>query len=72
MTPWLTDLELRDATHRTRPSAQARVLTGMGVTFRRRPDGSLLVGRDAISAALMGGKAVATPVANGLNWSKSA
>ncbi len=68
MTPWLTDVELREATRRTRPSAQARVLATLGVPYRRRPDGTLLVGRDAMVGALAGRRA--PPTTNGLNWSK--
>lgn len=67
-TPWLTDAELQDATHRTRPTAQAKALKALGVPFGRRLDGTLLVGRDAMASALAGHK---TPVAaNGPRWSK--
>jgi hypothetical protein len=70
---WLSDDELRHATHRARPSAQAKALQRMGVPFQRRPDGSLLVGRAAMTAALSG-SAIVNPKspANGLNWSKRA
>lgn len=70
-TPWLTDAELVDATHRRQPHAQARALSRMGVPYRKRPDGTLLVGRDALIAAI---STTATPrtAANGLNWSKTA
>jgi hypothetical protein len=72
-TPWLSDNELVDATHRKIPSAQARALTRIGVTFHRRPDGTLLVSREAVAAALRGGAIVDTKApANGLNWSKRA
>lgn len=77
--PWLTDAELRDATHRTMPSAQARVLAGWGVRFVRRPDGTLLVIRAALESALAGAAQNAAdqspagaPSANGINWSKRA
>jgi hypothetical protein len=71
---WLSDDELAEATHRRRFTAQARALERMGVPFVRRPDGSLLVGRDAMEAALSRGGAIVgtqTP-ANGLTWSKRA
>jgi hypothetical protein len=35
--------ELKALTDRERPSAQARVLAGLGIPHRRRPDGSLIV-----------------------------
>ena len=59
-TPWLTDAELIDATHRRQPCAQARALAGMGVPFLRRPDGTLLVSRQALEAALSGAPAATT------------
>jgi len=71
----LTDEELLSLTHLRRPSAQARALRAMGVPYRPRPDGTLLVGRLAAGRALAG----PTPVdpqrqaaANGLRWSKTA
>ncbi|WP_366103024.1 DUF4224 domain-containing protein [Ottowia sp.] len=68
--PWLTELELRDATHRVRPSAQARALQSMGVPFRRRLDGTLLVGREAIARVL---EAKESPLPSARpNWSKPA
>ena len=70
-TSWLSDRELADATHRKQPSAQARVLTGWGVPFRRRPDGTLLVGRAAMEAALAGSSRPAQ-ASNGIQWRKSA
>lgn len=71
--PWLSDAELVDATHRARPSAQARALDRIGVHYVRRPDGSLLVSRDALEAVLRGGAIVGTQTpANGLKWSKRA
>ncbi|MFN7341578.1 MAG: DUF4224 domain-containing protein [Opitutia bacterium] len=39
----LTDQELRDLTRRKRRSAQIRVLIALGVPYRQRPDGSLVV-----------------------------
>lgn len=72
-TPWLTDDEVREATCRRQPSAQARALQRMGVPFIRRPDGSLLVGRQAIERALAGAATMGgQPASNGLTWSKSA
>ncbi len=35
--------DLQTLTDRERPSAQARVLTRLGIPHRRRPDGSLIV-----------------------------
>lgn len=52
MSLWLSDTELVEATHRRQPARQARVLEDMGVPYRRRPDGTLLVGRAAMEAAL--------------------
>lgn len=86
-TPWLTDAELIDATHRRQPCAQARALAGMGVPFLRRPDGTLLVSRQALEAALSGAPAVTSthpptsrwahnaadaPASNGIRWSTRA
>ncbi len=68
--PWLTDDELRAATHRRRPLAQARALSAIGVPFKRRPDGTLLVGREAITSALSGAGSARPPPANGLIWSR--
>lgn len=70
-TGWLSDAELADATHRKQPSAQARVLTGWGVPYRRRPDGTLLVGRAALDAALAGASRPAQ-ASNGIKWSRHA
>ena len=39
----LTQTEIAEITARERPTAQARVLAGMGIPYRRRPDGSLVV-----------------------------
>lgn len=73
-TPWLTDNELIDATHRRQFTAQARALQRMGVPFVRRPDGSLLVSREALDAVLCRGTVLSFVQAptNGLNWSKRA
>lgn len=77
MTPTLhlTDEELLSLTHLRRPTAQARALRAMGVPYRTRPDGTLLVGRTAADRALTG-PAPAAPTqqaaANGLRWSRTA
>lgn len=74
MTPThLSDNELIEVTHRRMPSAQARALTQMGVPHKRRPDGTLLVGRTALERALCS----VTPdkaqdACNGINWTKRA
>ena len=39
----LTDAQLIDITGKVRPSAQARVLQAMGIPFRRRPDGKVVI-----------------------------
>ncbi len=71
----LTDDELLSLTHLRRPSAQARALQVMGVPYRTRPDGTLLVRRIAAERALAG-RAPAEPqrqaAANGLRWSRTA
>lgn len=68
---WLTDEEVADATHRRQPARQAKVLEQLGVPFQRRPDGTLLVGRAAMEAALAGAR-IASTQANGLKWSTHA
>ena len=72
MTLWLSDAEVADATHRRQPASQAKMLERMGVPYQRRPDGTLLVGRTAMEAALAGSTMPAKASANGLNWSKLA
>jgi hypothetical protein len=67
--PWLSDEELIDVTHRRKPSAQARALAHLGVPHRRRPDGTVLVSRAAVDAALQGPIVNHHSAANGLNWS---
>ena len=42
----LTRAEIEELTERRRPAAQARVLRALGIDFRVRPDGSLLVLRE--------------------------
>jgi hypothetical protein len=70
-TTWLTDEEVADVTRRRQPCAQARVLSGWGVPHRRRPDGTLLVGRAAVEAALTGARQQAG-ASNGINWRRQA
>ena len=56
-------------------AAQARALRAMGVPFRTRPDGTLLVGRIAAERALAGPVPVEPQrqaAANGLRWSRTA
>jgi hypothetical protein len=50
----LTDAEIAAITERERPKAQAKVLDALGVPYRPRPDGSLVVSRAAAQAALGG------------------
>lgn len=50
--PWLSEAELVKMTGKTKPSAQARALDAMGVPYRRRLDGKLIVGRAALERTL--------------------
>lgn len=51
--PELTDDEVKRATRPLKqPAAQARFLKRLGVHVRRRPDGTLLVGRAQYEAIL--------------------
>lgn len=68
---WLSDDELRRLTHRERYTAQARVLDSWGVPYRRRPDGTLLVGRAALDAALTG-QSRPSQASNGIQWRRTA
>lgn len=43
---FLTASELEELTHRKYPAWQARELTKLGIPFRRRTDGTLVVLRD--------------------------
>jgi hypothetical protein len=70
-TLWLSDAEVADATRRKQPAAQARVLDDWRVPYRRRPDGTLQVGRAAMEAALSGATMRDQPAGNGLNWSRA-
>jgi hypothetical protein len=47
----VTPQDLKTLTDRERPSAQARVLSRLGVPHRRRPDGSLIVLRCHLGTA---------------------
>jgi hypothetical protein len=47
----VTPQDLKTYTGRERPSAQARVLSRLGIPHRRRPDGSLIVLRCHIDTA---------------------
>jgi hypothetical protein len=51
----LTAEELEDLTRKRRPSAQARVLNGMGIEFKYRGDGSLAVDREHYEQIMGGG-----------------
>lgn len=53
------DAELVALTHRTRPSAQVRVLRAMGIEHRVRPDGTVAVSRAHVEH-LLGGKTSGT------------
>lgn len=48
----LSELDVRELTGKTRPSAQVRALQVMGIPYVRRPDGSLAVHRANVDAAL--------------------
>lgn len=48
----LTPEELVDLTKRQRSNAQAKVLRHLGIEFKPRPDGSLVVARASVDAAL--------------------
>lgn len=50
----LTPDELRDLTGKLRSGAQEKVLSSMGVPFRKRPNGSLVVIRTDLLAAPTG------------------
>ena len=50
----LETAEIEELTKRTKPSAQAKVLRGMGIPSVRRGDGSLAVSRMAVELALGG------------------
>lgn len=60
----LTDAEIRDVTRKKRPSAQVRVLRAMGIAYRIRPDGSVLVLRES----LLGESSDDTVQESEINW----
>lgn len=73
----LSDDELQDITHLRQPAAQARFLERMRVPYRRRADGTLLVGRAAMERAMLasddGDQRTSAPAASaGLQWSTPA
>jgi hypothetical protein len=45
---FLSEQELVDLTHRVKPAWQARALELMGISFRKRPDGTLVVLRSSL------------------------
>lgn len=64
----LTEAELEARTRKRRHRARARVLQAMGITFRLRGDGSVVVSRVHLDKLL--GANSATPSINILpNWS---
>lgn len=72
-TLWLSEKELIDATHRRTAPAQGRFLKEIGVPFKPRPDGKLLVSRAALERALLGdAPAAAESESNGLKWTVGA
>ena len=50
----LNENEIRDVTRRKRTDAQRRVLDALGIRYRTRPDGSLLVLRANVERELGG------------------
>lgn len=70
----LADEELRTVTHLKQPAAQARFLDRMRVPYRRRADGTLLVGRSAMERAMLAdipspARAQSKADTSGMNWS---
>lgn len=57
----LTEAEVRELTRKVRYSAQARELRHLGVDYKPRADGSLVVLRSAVGSALGGGTPSASP-----------
>ena len=51
---FLTADEIRELTGKLRPSAQEKVLASMGIPFRKRPDGSLVIVRTDLLTAPIG------------------
>lgn len=50
----LTPAQLVSVTKKVRPKAQARVLRELGVPFKPRPDGTLLVSQASVEAFISG------------------
>ena len=50
MSLWLTPEELLETTGKVQPAAQARELKHLGIPFRRRRDGKVLVLREDVPA----------------------
>ncbi len=74
---WLTPDELRALTCRRQGCAQAKALVVMGIPFRKRPNGSIVVFRaDLQTSSGAAGQVASTGTgyqpANGINWSKAA
>ncbi len=68
MSLFLTTAELQELTGRKQAGAQERALAHMGITCRRRPDGSVVVLRSHVDD-IMGGSAKPTKRAEvELNW----
>lgn len=70
----LADEELRTVTHLKQPAAQARFLDRMRVPYRRRADGTLLVGRSAMERAMLAdlpstSRAPSHADTSGMKWS---
>ena len=53
----LNRFELIELTRRVRYSSQARELTTMGIPFRRRSDGSIVVMKEDLNASAQKGQA---------------
>lgn len=68
--PELTPEELQRITKRRQHAAQARVLGLLGIPYRRHPmDGSILVGRQALTQALHREQAdTGTEPSSGIQW----
>lgn len=69
--PTLSDAEIEAVTHYRRPSMQAKALEAMGIAFKRRPDGSVLLTAEAVQQALRAQAPATAAVDEGFNWSKT-
>ena len=63
----LSNDELEGLTSRTQAAAQARVLDFMGITYTKRPDGSLVVSKSHVEH-LLGGVYDSKPNKLEPNW----